>query len=67
MIYLVPYLGSRLSVAVLDILRFDINKHPYLKSLQVAKQTKLKLSKQAFDNGLNPQQSDVRRRDFLLL
>ena len=67
MIYLVPYLGSRLSVAVLlDILRFDINKHPDLKSLQVAKQTKLKLSKQAFDNGLNPQQSDVRRRDFLL-
>jgi hypothetical protein len=36
-----------------------MNKHPDFKFFQVALQTKLKLSKQAFGNGLNAQQSDV--------
>ena len=59
MIYFVPFLGSRLSVAVWDIRGFYMNKHPDFKSFQVALQTKLKLSKQAFGNELNVQQSDV--------
>ena len=59
MIYFDPFLSSRLRVAVSDILGFDMNKHPDFKSFQVALQTKLKLSKQAFGNGLNAQQSDV--------
>ena len=59
MIYFVPFLGSRLSVAVSDILGFDMNKHLDFKSFQVALQTKLKLSKQAFGIGLDAQQSDV--------
>ena len=59
MIYFDPFLSSRLRVAVSDILGFDMNKHPDFKSFQVALQTKLKIFKQAFGNGLNAQQSDV--------
>ena len=59
MIYFVPFLGSRLIVAVSDILGFYMNKHPDFKAFQVALLTKLELSKQAFGNGLNAQQSDV--------
>ena len=59
MIYFVPFLGSRLSVTVSDILGFDMNKHLDFKSFQGALQTKLKLSKLTFGNGLDAQQSDV--------
>ena len=59
-------IASRLSVAISDILGFNINMSPAFKMYESAKISKLKLCKTQLGNGLGANQSDKLENEEVL-